>query len=139
VYGGYYGHELERTIESYAETIVKQDHSHGRNQQYIEYLCKEFIWADCGFASGYYDDALRTLCTTDDDLEYFVGDASEELRVDEPTTVEKHTASIEPASPLGRTGESWILNAFVYQVASLRAFISDRRPQTVVDGRDATR
>jgi len=29
-------------------------------------------------------------------LEYFVGDAFEELRVDEPTTVERHTASIEP-------------------------------------------
>ena len=29
-------------------------------------------------------------------FEYFVGDAFEELRVDEPTTVGKHTASVEP-------------------------------------------
>ena len=73
--------QAEDAAESYAETIVKQGRNHGRNQQHIEYLCKEFIRVDYGFASGYDDDALR------------------------------------------------ILNAFVYQVASLRAFISDRRPK----------
>jgi hypothetical protein len=188
--GGYYGRELERAIESYAETVVEQDPGDERKRPYIQYLCEEFVGADYGFASGYYDDALRTLCTTDEDLEYwleqldahvsglsfetvlsgevssskadsrrdqnqdsvdtpdgqatddqstdppertddvlyasdfidgplstddftggtldiehlavgtlkpeyFVGDAFEELRVDEPTTVEKHTASIE--------------------------------------------
>ena len=70
--GGYYGRELERAIESYAETIVEQDLGHGRKQQYIQYLCEEFIRADYGFASGYYDDALRTLCTTDEDFEYWL-------------------------------------------------------------------
>jgi hypothetical protein len=190
--GGYYGRELERAIESYAETVVERDPGHERKQQHIQYLCEEFIQADYGFASGYYDDALRTLCATDEDLEYwlerldshvsgvtldavlsgelpsseaddrqdqsqdsvdtsdgrttddqstdrpertddvlyvsdfidgplstddftggaldiehlavgtlklkyFVSDAFEALRVDEPTTVEKHTASVEPA------------------------------------------
>jgi hypothetical protein len=188
--GGYYGRELERAIESYAETVAEQDLDHERKRPYIQYLCEEFVEADYGFASDYYDDALRTLCTTGEDLEYwleqldtyvsgvtldavlpgesssskaddrrdqsedsvdtsdgsatdiattgppertdnvlyasdftdgplstddftggtldiehlavgtlkfeyFVGDAFEELRVDEPTTVEKHTASIE--------------------------------------------
>jgi len=191
--GGYYGRELERAIESYAETVVERDLGHERKRPYVQYLCEEFIRADYGFASGYYDDALRTLCTTDEDLEYwlerldshvsgaaldavlseelssskaddrgdlsrdsvdtsdgqticdqstdhpertddilsasdfadgplktddftggaldierlavgtlrleyFVGDAFEELRVDEPTTVEKRTASIEPTN-----------------------------------------
>jgi hypothetical protein len=187
---GYYGRELERAIESYAETVAEQNLDHERKRSYIQYLCEEFVGADYGFASDYYDDALRTLCTTDADLEYwleqldahmsgitldavlsgespskadgrrnktedsvdisdgsarddkstvhseraddvlyasdftdgplntdhftggaldvehlavgtlqfeyFVGDAFEELRVDEPTTVEKHTASVEP-------------------------------------------
>ena len=187
---GYYGRELERAIESYAETVAEQDLDHERKRQYIQYLCEEFVGADYGFASDDYDDALRTLCTTDADLEYwlkqldahvsgvtldevlsgespskaddqrnntedsvdtsdgsarddestvhsertgdvlyvsdftdgplstddftggaidiehlavgtlkleyFVGDAFEKLRVDEPTTVERHTASVEP-------------------------------------------
>jgi len=37
-------------------------------------------------------------------LEYFVGDAFEELRVDDPTTVEAHTADVEPTeSSAGET------------------------------------
>jgi len=187
---GYYGRELERAIEAYTETVAEQDPDHERKRPYIQYLCEGFVGADHGFASDYYYDALRTLCTTDEDLEhwleqldahvssfsldavlsrespsskaddrqdgvadsvdtsgrsgrdndskhtertddvlyasdfidgplstddftggtldvehpsvgtlqfeYFVGDAFEELRVDEPTTVEKHTAGVEP-------------------------------------------
>ena len=187
---GHYGRELERAIESYAETVAEQDLDHERKRPYIQYLCEEFVGADYGFASDYYDDALRTLCSTDTDLEYwleqldahvsgvtlgavlsgessskaddrrdetedsvetshesardgestvhsertddvlyvsdftdgplstddftggtidiehlavgtlkleyFVGDAFEKLRIDEPTTVERHTASVEP-------------------------------------------
>ncbi|CCQ33502.1 adenosinetriphosphatase protein [Halorhabdus tiamatea SARL4B] len=187
---GHYGRELERAIESYAETVAEQEFDHERKQPSIQYLCAEFVGADYGFASDYYDNALRTLCTTDADLEYwleqldahvsgvtldvvlsgelsskadvrqdvtadsvdtsdgsarddestvhsertddvlyvsdftdgplstddftggtlgvehlavgtlqfeyFVGDAFEKLRVDEPTTVERHTASVEP-------------------------------------------
>ena len=70
--GGHYGRELERAIESYAETVVEQDLDYEQKQPYIEYLCGEFIEADYGFASDYYDDALRTLCTTTDDLEYWL-------------------------------------------------------------------
>jgi hypothetical protein len=69
---GHYGRELERTIESYAETVAEQNLDHEQKQPYIEQLCGEFIEADYGFASDYYDDALRTLCTTTDDLEYWL-------------------------------------------------------------------
>ncbi|TKX74598.1 hypothetical protein EXE46_07800 [Halorubrum sp. GN11_10-6_MGM] len=70
--GGHYGREIERAIKSYAETVVEQGLDHEQKQPYIEYLCREFIEADHGFASDYYDDALRTLCTTADDLEYWL-------------------------------------------------------------------
>ncbi|ADE03074.1 SWIM zinc finger family protein [Haloferax volcanii] len=186
---GHYGRELERAIEAYAETVAEQEFEHERKELYIQYLCAEFVGADHGFASDDYDGALRTVCTEDADLEYwleqldahvsgvtldavlsgelssktddrrdetedsadtsdgsarddgstdhpertddvlyasdftdgplstddftggaldvehlavgtlqfeyFVGDAFEELRVDEPTTVEKHTARVE--------------------------------------------
>lgn len=69
---GHYGREIERAVESYAETIVEQDFEHEEKQPYIEYLFKEFVEADYGFASDDYDDALRTLCTTRRDLEYWL-------------------------------------------------------------------
>ncbi|RLM94992.1 SWIM zinc finger domain-containing protein [Haloarcula sp. Atlit-7R] len=209
---GYYGHEVERAIESYAETVAEHDLSHERKQPHIEYLCDEFLDADHGFASDSYDDALRTLCTADADLkywlqllderisgishdvvaagdspetetsgndlsehtssddptdhsertdnvlcasdftdgplttddftggaldiehlevgtlefDYFVGDAFEELRIDEPTTVEQHTVDVEPAdSGAAETGISAsfrtrrVLSAYIYLLEQL--------------------
>lgn len=70
--GGYHGREIERAIDSYAETVAENLDSHEQKRPYIEYLCGGFVEADHGFASDYYDDALRTLCTTTDDLEYWL-------------------------------------------------------------------
>ena len=70
--GGYHGRELERAIESYAETVAEHVDSHEQKRPYIEYLCDAFVEADHGFVSDYHDDALRTLCTTTDDLEYWL-------------------------------------------------------------------
>jgi len=181
--GGYYGREIERAIESYVKTVVEHVSSHEQKRPYIEYLCEAFVEADHGFASNYYDDALRTLCTTTEDLEYwldaldervsnisldavtagdpsadeqrteestehhrertddilyasdftdgplttddftggildidhpavgalklesFVGNAFEGLRVDDPTTVEAHTATVEPTDSNPRETE----------------------------------
>lgn len=209
---GYYGREVERAIESYAETVAEHDLSHERKRPHIEYLCDAFLGADHGFASDSYDDALRTLCTADADLEYwlqllderisgishdvvaagdspetetsgndlsehissddptnhsertdnvlcasdftdgplttddftggaldiehlevgtlefdyFVGDAFEELRIDEPTTVEQHTVDVEPAdSGAAETGISAslhtrrVLSAYIYLLEQL--------------------
>jgi len=69
---GYYGRELSRAIEGYAETIVEQDCEHDEKQPHIEYLFEEFIEADYGFASEDYDKALRTICTTRADFEYWL-------------------------------------------------------------------
>ncbi len=70
--GGYYGRMIEQAIESYAEAVVEHVSSHEQKRPYIEYLCEEFVETEYNFASDYYDDALRILCTTDDDLEYWL-------------------------------------------------------------------
>jgi hypothetical protein len=209
---GYYGREMEQAIEAYAETVTEHDLSHERKRPHIEYLCDAFLGADHGFASDYYDDALRTLCTADADIEYwlellderisgislngvtrqdsrrtenerdnssedtssddpttrsertdtvlcasdftdgplttddftggaldiehlavgtlkldyFVGDAFEELRIDEPTTVEQHTVDVEPADSDAterRISESLrtrrVLSAYIYLLEQL--------------------
>ena len=69
---GHYGRELERAVESYAETVVEQDLDHEEKRPYIEYLFEEFVGAEYHFVSEDYDDALRTLCTTRADLEYWL-------------------------------------------------------------------
>ncbi|MDL0145230.1 SWIM zinc finger family protein [Halobacterium salinarum] len=209
---GYYGREMEQAIEAYAETVAEHDLSHERKRPHIEYLCDAFLGANHGFASDYYDDALRTLCTADADIEYwlellderisgislngvtrqdsprtenerdnssedtssdgpttrsertdnvlcasdftdgplttddftggaldiehlavgtlkldyFVGDAFEELRIDEPTTVEQHTVDVEPADSDAterRISESLrtrrVLSAYIYLLEQL--------------------
>jgi len=70
---GHYGRELDRAIEEYADTIVNQECEHAERRPHIEYLFEEFIQADYGFASEHYNEALRTICTTREDLEYWLG------------------------------------------------------------------
>lgn len=197
--GGYYGSELESAIESYAETVAEQNLDHNEKRPYIEYLCGEFVDAEYSFASDYYGDALRTLCTTDEDHEYwlelldsrisdvsldsltsetgeseqptgdvarddrertedilydsdftdgplttddfaggaldikhltvgplelelFVGDAFEKLRVDDPTTVEAHTVDIDSSSADGTPSslrKRSIISTYIYLLEQL--------------------
>lgn len=69
---GHYGRELNRAVEGYADTIVDQEYEHAQKRPHIEYLFEEFIQADYGFAREDYDEALRTICTTRADLEYWL-------------------------------------------------------------------
>ena len=69
--GGYYGRELEQVVDAYAETISEQNLDHDEKQPYIDYLVEEFIEANYAFVREDYDDALRTVCTTASDLEYW--------------------------------------------------------------------
>ncbi|WP_259535304.1 hypothetical protein [Halalkaliarchaeum sp. AArc-CO] len=69
---GHYGRELNRAIEEYAETITEQGYGHPEKRPHIEYLFGEFIDADYGFATEDYAEALRTICTTRADLEYWL-------------------------------------------------------------------
>jgi len=69
---GHYGRELHRSVQKYADTIAEQEYEHVEKRPHIEYLFEEFIEADYGFASEDYDEALRTICTTTADLEYWL-------------------------------------------------------------------
>jgi len=69
---GYYGRKLEEAIEAYAETVVEHELDHEEKQPYIDYLFDACIEAEYHFASGDYDEALRTVCTTEADLKYWL-------------------------------------------------------------------
>lgn len=92
---GHYGRELERAVAGYAETLVEADLDHEQKRPHIEYLFEEFVEADYGFASDYYDDALRTLCTTKDDLRYWLDRLDNHVSgVDiDPATIETKSKS----------------------------------------------
>jgi hypothetical protein len=92
---GHHGRELERAVESYAETIAEQDLDHEAKRSYIEYLLGEFVGADYGFVRDDYDDALRTLCTTRADLEYWLDLLDEHVSGVslDPTAIEARTTS----------------------------------------------
>ncbi len=70
--GGYYGRELERALNSYAEAVAEQTFDHEKKCPYIDYLFEESVDADHHFASEDYDDALRIVCTTKRDHEYWL-------------------------------------------------------------------
>lgn len=112
--GGYYGRELEQVVDSYAETVSEQNFDHDEKQPYIDYLVEEFIEADYAFVREDYDDALRTVCTTTTDLEYWfdrldphVPDVSVELTSSDEPPVSTETASQQPRAEAesGRGGD----------------------------------
>jgi len=70
--GGYYGRELERALDFYGEAVAEQEFDHEKKRPYVDYLFEEFVDADYHFASEDYDDALRTVCTTRRDHEYWL-------------------------------------------------------------------
>lgn len=96
--GGYYGRELERALKSYAEAVAEQTFDHEEKRPYIDYLFEEFVDADYHFASEDYDDALRIVCTTKRDHEYWLD------RLDEHVS----GISLDPTDladrAIGRTG-----------------------------------
>jgi len=69
---GHYGQQVERAIESTAETLIEAELSHEETQPYIDAFVEAFCDIEYEFASDYYDDGLRTLCTTDTDHEYWL-------------------------------------------------------------------
>jgi hypothetical protein len=90
--GGYYGRELERALALYAEAVAEQEFDHEKKRPYLDYLFGEFVDADYHFASEDYDDALRTVCTTRRDHEYWLD------RLDEHVS----GISLDPTDLVGR-------------------------------------
>ncbi|WP_302082654.1 SWIM zinc finger family protein [Salinibaculum rarum] len=70
--GGYYGRELERALALYGEAVAEHEFGHEQKRPYIDYLFEEFVDADYHFASEDYDNALRSVCTTKRDHEYWL-------------------------------------------------------------------
>jgi hypothetical protein len=111
--GGYYGRQLEQVLDSYAETVSEQNLDHDEKRPYIDYLVEEFIEAEYAFVGEDYDDALRTICTTTSDLEYWfdcldphVPDVSVELTSSDDPPVSTATDTQQPRAGAGsETGD----------------------------------
>jgi hypothetical protein len=104
--GGHYGQELERAVENYAETVREHTDSHDERRPHIEYLFDQCLDDEYGFVADYYDDALRTVCVTDADLEYWLELLDEQL-ADVDLTDESLPARVTAADdgqPGARTG-----------------------------------
>ena len=69
---GHYGQQVERAIQSAAETLMDADLDHDQKRPYIKSFVEAFCGTDYEFASDSYDDSLRTLCTTNADHEYWL-------------------------------------------------------------------
>jgi len=68
---GHYGRRIAEAVESYAACIAEGTSDHEERREHVEYLVEQFLDAEYSFVSGYYADALRELCTTTEDLEYW--------------------------------------------------------------------
>lgn len=95
---GYYGRKLEETIEAYAETVVEHELDHEEKQPYIDYLFDACIEAEYHFASEDYDGALRTICTTEADLKYWLSQLDDNVSgiTPDPATLEDRVSE-QPA------------------------------------------
>ncbi len=69
---GHYGRRLESAIDAYSECVREASFDHETVCEHLEYLYDEYRTAEFRFVRGYYDDALREVCTTADELEYLL-------------------------------------------------------------------
>lgn len=68
---GYYGDTFQKAVREMARCINAEDPGHPRKRQYISYLHEMFIRNDPDYFEEFYDGALRAICTTKADLEYW--------------------------------------------------------------------
>lgn len=120
---GHYGHELDRAVEAYAETVANGAFDHEEKRPYIDYLFGEFVGADYGFVSDYYDEALRTLCTEPADLEYWLDLLERDL-----SGVSREPTAVEEQSDRERTDDvlyaSDFIESEISSSLSMRSFLS---------------
>lgn len=111
---GHYSRELERAVEGYAETVREHADSHDERRPHIEHLFDGYLADRYGFVADYYDEALRTVCVTDADLEHWLGLLDEQVagidlsgdppaRPSAPTTAgDEHDEANDGADERGR-------------------------------------
>ncbi|MFA9417892.1 SWIM zinc finger domain-containing protein [Natrinema sp. HArc-T2] len=70
--GGHYGLQLESAIDAYAACLCEAEFDAETRHEHLEYLYEQYRTAEFRFVRDYYDDALREVCPTADDLEYLL-------------------------------------------------------------------
>ena len=67
---GYYGDVFQEAVRRMTGCIKDEHAGHPRKRQYISYLHEMFVQNDPDYFQEFYDDALRKICTTREDLLY---------------------------------------------------------------------
>ena len=67
---GYYGDVFQKAVKKMADCIGEERAGHPQKRQYISYLHDRFVQNDPDYFQEFYDGALRSICTTREDLEY---------------------------------------------------------------------
>jgi hypothetical protein len=104
--GGHYSQLLERAVENYAETVREHTDGHDERRPHIEYLFEQCLDDEYGFVADYYDGALRTVCVTDADLEYWLELLDEQLADIDLTdeSLPDRVTAADDGQPGARTG-----------------------------------
>lgn len=70
---GYYGGEFDQAIESFTACINEAGLDHKEKRHYIDYFFAKYIENDPDYFQANYDCALREICQSREDLEYWKG------------------------------------------------------------------
>jgi hypothetical protein len=68
---GYYGGEFSHFLEAFVECIMQAELEKDTRRKYIDYLFNRFLLRDPDYFQDDYFDALKELCTSEEDLEYW--------------------------------------------------------------------
>lgn len=68
---GYYGGEFSQAMEDFVNCINRAELGHKEKKDYIDYLFGKYIENDPDYFQEYYGYALREICESRDDLEYW--------------------------------------------------------------------
>jgi hypothetical protein len=68
---GYYGGEFSRSLEAFVECILQAELETNVKKKYIDYLFDRYLLRDPDYFQDDYFDALKELCISKEDLEYW--------------------------------------------------------------------
>ena len=68
---GCYGGEFSRSLKAFVECILQAELETNVKRKYIDYLFKRYLLRDPDYFQDDYFDALKELCTSKEDLEYW--------------------------------------------------------------------
>lgn len=68
---GYYADQFQKAVRGMVGCIKQEGAGHPRKRHYVSYLHERFVWHEPDYFEEFYDAALRAVCTTREDLEYW--------------------------------------------------------------------